>query len=233
MRLTIAITSVRSSAKTWRPRRSGTAVPPDGARREVRARGPTHHGTILLVVTIVLGLVGIGVVVAVALLAVGRLGELPPPPSRLAPLDVPAGPLRARDVDDVRFAVGVRGYRMDEVDEVLDKLSADLAGRDARIAALEEQLASAHPSAAGAPWEGSADPGALRSAPLGDPLPLDRAWPPAERVDPGSAAVAPWEAGGDPGALPSAPLGDPLPLDGAWPPAQHVDPGSLPPPAGA
>jgi DivIVA domain-containing protein len=138
------------------------------------------------VVTIVLGLVGIAVVVGVALLAVGRLGELPPAPSGLPPLDVPAGPMKARDVDDVRFAVGVRGYRMDEVDEVLDKVSVDLASRDARIAALEEQLAGVHPVAAEAPWETGRDTTALPAAPLGDPLPLDRAWPPAHEVDPGT-----------------------------------------------
>ena len=35
----------------------------------------------------------------------------------------------------------LRGYRMDEVDDVLDRLAAELAGRDARIAELEEPAA--------------------------------------------------------------------------------------------
>ena len=42
----------------------------------------------------------------------------------------------------MRFAVGVRGYRMDEVDDVLDRLSVEVAERDARIAELEQRLAS-------------------------------------------------------------------------------------------
>ena len=91
-------------------------------------------------VTILFALVGIAVVVGVALLAVGRLGELPDAPPDRAPLDVPDGPLEADDVDSVRFAVGLRGYRMDEVDVVLDRLSTDLAVRDARIADLERAL---------------------------------------------------------------------------------------------
>ena len=39
-------------------------------------------------------------------------------------------------VDDVRFNLGVRGYRMAEVDDVLDRLAAEIAQRDARIAEL-------------------------------------------------------------------------------------------------
>ena len=90
--------------------------------------------------TVLFALTGIGVVLAVAMLAVGRLGELAPVAPDRAPLDVPAGPLAPDDVDAVRFAVGLRGYRMDEVDEVLDRLADDLAARDARIAELEGRL---------------------------------------------------------------------------------------------
>ena len=85
-------------------------------------------------------IVGIVVVIAVALLAVGRLGELPAPPQDRAPLDLPPAALDADDVDAVRFAVGLRGYRMDEVDVVLDRVADDLASRDERIRQLEESL---------------------------------------------------------------------------------------------
>ena len=91
--------------------------------------------------TVLFALTGIGVVIAVAMLAVGRLGELAPAAPDRAPLDVPPGPLAPDDVDAVRFAVGLRGYRMDEVDDVLDRLAADIAERDARIADLERHIA--------------------------------------------------------------------------------------------
>lgn len=80
------------------------------------------------------------VVAAVALLAIGRLGELAPEDPQRPPLVLPPDTLTGADVDAVRFGVGPRGYRMDEVDEVLDRLSGDLAERDARIQLLTRQL---------------------------------------------------------------------------------------------
>ncbi|MFF2808916.1 DivIVA domain-containing protein [Streptomyces sp. NPDC058000] len=58
-------------------------------------------------------------------------------------------PLARADVEAVRLPVTVRGYRMDDVDDVLDRLGAELAERDARIAELEAALAGAHASAMG------------------------------------------------------------------------------------
>lgn len=84
---------------------------------------------------------GLAVLVLVALLAVGRLGADPQAPSDLAPLDLPeTGELTRADVVAVRFAVGLRGYRMDQVDLVLDRLAAEVAAKDARIAALQQRL---------------------------------------------------------------------------------------------
>ncbi|WP_110946156.1 DivIVA domain-containing protein [Streptomyces avicenniae] len=56
------------------------------------------------------------------------------------PRDRPVAPA---DVVRVRFPVGARGYRMAEVDDVLDRLAAELAERDARITELETALAGA------------------------------------------------------------------------------------------
>ena len=53
--------------------------------------------------------------------------------------DLPPGRLRADDLRRVRFGVTVRGYRMSEVDAVLERLAAELAERDAR---LEAQLSA-------------------------------------------------------------------------------------------
>lgn len=44
------------------------------------------------------------------------------------------------DVDHVRFALGLRGYRMDQVDQVLDDLRDQLAAKNAEIERLRRQL---------------------------------------------------------------------------------------------
>jgi DivIVA domain-containing protein len=92
-------------------------------------------------VTVLFVLVALAVIAGIGLLAVGRLGELPPvEPDRTPDLLPDAGPLGGADVDRVRFDVGLRGYRMDEVDQVLDRVAADLAARDAIIAELRGRL---------------------------------------------------------------------------------------------
>jgi DivIVA domain-containing protein len=47
---------------------------------------------------------------------------------------------RPEDVDQVRFALGLRGYRMDQVDQVLDDLRDQLAARDREIERLNNEL---------------------------------------------------------------------------------------------
>ncbi|WP_028279082.1 DivIVA domain-containing protein [Arthrobacter sp. H5] len=100
----------------------------------------------IFLVFIAVALVGI-----TSLLAVGRLrrtdpdglhpwdpavvpGLVEPTPSLPAVL-LPENPGPA-DIHRLRFALGLRGYRMDQVDEVLDRLAAVLEQRDATIAAL-------------------------------------------------------------------------------------------------
>lgn len=51
-------------------------------------------------------------------------------------------PIRSEDLSDVRFTIALRGYRMDEVDRVLDDLRVALAQRDSRIAALVAEQTS-------------------------------------------------------------------------------------------
>ncbi|MER5635812.1 DivIVA domain-containing protein [Kitasatospora sp. NPDC002227] len=50
-------------------------------------------------------------------------------------------PLGRADVDELRLPMALRGYRMDEVDDVLDRLGVELARRDERIAELEAAAA--------------------------------------------------------------------------------------------
>jgi DivIVA domain-containing protein len=54
--------------------------------------------------------------------------------------------VRPQDLADVRFAVALRGYRMDEVDRVLDDTREALAARDARIADLQRVVAALGPA---------------------------------------------------------------------------------------
>ena len=54
----------------------------------------------------------------------------------------------ATSLSRVRFAVALRGYRMEQVDRVLDDTRAALAGRDERIAELQRVVAVLRPDAA-------------------------------------------------------------------------------------
>jgi len=83
-------------------------------------------------------LVVVVLLIAVGWVAVGGGGHLSQPvPDRPDPA-VPETGLLGRDhVDKVRFSVGARGYRMDEVDDILDRLAQEIDVRDKRIAELE------------------------------------------------------------------------------------------------
>ena len=60
----------------------------------------------------------------------------------LPPVLLPPNP-RPSVVDAVRFGLGLRGYRMDQVDEVLDELRDQLAAKDAEITGLRQALDAA------------------------------------------------------------------------------------------
>ncbi|MFE6663516.1 DivIVA domain-containing protein [Streptomyces sp. NPDC057697] len=100
-------------------------------------------------------LVTMVVVVAAVTLAVvggGRSAVLQDvAPEQLADPLPATRPVGRADIDALRLPVGVRGYRMMEVDEALDRLGAELAERDARIAELESALAGAQATAVGGP----------------------------------------------------------------------------------
>jgi DivIVA domain-containing protein len=87
----------------------------------------------------------IALVVVVAAVAMAVLGDSSalkdPDPDRIDDRLPPDRPLVRADIDEVRLPVAVRGYRMLDVDEVLDRLGAELSERDARIAELESTLA--------------------------------------------------------------------------------------------
>ncbi|MER5598570.1 DivIVA domain-containing protein [Streptomyces sp. NPDC002265] len=92
--------------------------------------------------------VALAVVVAAVTLAVvgGGEGTGPLPeaaPERLHDPLPPQRPVDRDDIDSLRFPLAARGYRMADVDDVLNRLGAELAERDARIADLESALAGA------------------------------------------------------------------------------------------
>ncbi|GLW56197.1 DivIVA domain-containing protein [Kitasatospora phosalacinea] len=78
------------------------------------------------------------VVGGAAVVALGGGGTLPEAEHDRLAVRLPQDRALSRtDVDDLRLPMALRGYRMDEVDDVLDRLGAELALRDARIAELE------------------------------------------------------------------------------------------------
>ena len=88
--------------------------------------------------SIVLLLAVLAVLGAVAVAAAGRGAAMPDVDPDRAPLGVlPPDEVGPTEVERLRFSLAFRGYRMDEVDDVLDRLTAELANRDARIAELE------------------------------------------------------------------------------------------------
>jgi DivIVA domain-containing protein len=82
---------------------------------------------------------------AVAVAASGRLGGMSREPDRDVfrqnpwPDDEPVTPA---EVSEIKFGITLRGYAMDQVDDVLDRLSTELAARDATIAELQARLES-------------------------------------------------------------------------------------------
>ena len=75
----------------------------------------------LLIILIILLIGGVAVVAA----GYGR--ALQPVQHGNRPLGLPAGKLSASNLEAVRFNTAVRGYRMDEVDELIDRLVRQLA----------------------------------------------------------------------------------------------------------
>lgn len=85
------------------------------------------------------------IVITIALVAIGR-GEAM---ARAYPdrrfVDLPEDrALVAADLNALRLDLGLRGYRMDEVDDLLDRLADEIAARDDYIGELERELSARH-----------------------------------------------------------------------------------------
>lgn len=93
-------------------------------------------------------LVAVALVGGVAAVALGRVrGGLDAPTTSRPYRPLPEHGIEPEDVDAVRFSLGLRGYRMDEVDAVLTRLAVALSDRDDEIRTLRKRLAVAHAEA--------------------------------------------------------------------------------------
>jgi DivIVA domain-containing protein len=81
---------------------------------------------------------------AIAWVAAGRGGGLADPrQDRPEPALAEDRQLGRDDIDSARFAVAVRGYRMDQVDRLLDRLAFEIEQRDRLIADLTQPAGGA------------------------------------------------------------------------------------------
>ena len=105
-------------------------------------------GTVLLYLIVVVAVAA--ALFGVAVVVFGRGEELAPLAPGATPTRLPVGELDGRDVRDLIFPQALRGYRMAEVDWVLERVAEELdrtgTERDvllARIADLESERATA------------------------------------------------------------------------------------------
>jgi DivIVA domain-containing protein len=98
-----------------------------------------------------------------ASLLMGRGETQPPADLDRSPVELPEGrPVTSDDVRALRISVVLRGYRMTEVDWLLDQFALALDERDAEIEALRARL---HPPAADEPKGERTDPAATDAVP--------------------------------------------------------------------
>lgn len=97
-----------------------------------------------------IAVVAIAALGVAAMVAAGGVGEMSSEPVYdTYRQQLPPGPLHADDIRRARFGLALRGYAMDQVDDLLERLAREVADRDARIAELtggHRDLAAPSPS---------------------------------------------------------------------------------------
>jgi DivIVA domain-containing protein len=90
-------------------------------------------------VPLLLLLAALAVLAAIAVVAAGAGGSMGTSTRDRSPRgELPVEDVDRAAIDGLRFSLAFRGYRMDEVDEVLGRLTDELEVRDRRIADLED-----------------------------------------------------------------------------------------------
>jgi DivIVA domain-containing protein len=180
-------------------------------------------GTALIYLLVVV--VVAAVVYALAVAVFGRGEELPPLPEGETPTRLPVGRVSGADVRALRIPQAVRGYRMVEVDWVLDRLAGEVerlgAERDelaARLRAVGDPAPAGDGDVADTPTGGWVLPGGERPpgrhSRTADVAPERETGPAADAV-PGAVTAPGTDAGGDT---------DPDTSATAWPPQPPADP---------
>ena len=95
--------------------------------------------------------VGVAVIAGAALLVAGRwrdgLPEIPADAARPSVLDTeaPVGTLTVTEIEAIRLEQAPRGYRMEDVDVLVERLTQEIEARDAEI----DRLRGSGPGGAG------------------------------------------------------------------------------------
>ncbi|MFI5712486.1 DivIVA domain-containing protein [Kribbella sp. NPDC051620] len=159
------------------------------------------------------GLIVVLLIGAVAVVASGRWGAMAPAYDDRPDLTVPARQaLTADDLETARFGVGLRGYRMDEVDTLLERVAREVAERDRRIADLERAVSPIIHGPEGAGFTARADyhptdfddTGYNKPILVGGDFPTPEEPPAAVQPEPTPAAVAETAAAPEAPAVPAA-----------------------------
>lgn len=133
--------------------------------------------------------VGVVVVCFIAALVLGLIGGssvggLGGETRSLAHEPLPDEPIADSDFDDLVFDVGLRGYRMSQVDGVVDRLRRELREKDEEIAVLRANAEAA----AALPESRKSNPSSASRAPGTGPTPDHRESAPGNRKSTPSAA---------------------------------------------